>query len=66
MVFLCQVKYNNIGNKKYTKNTDWLILEIDTKDIDVLYTDPNSINGYYFLGNIRPENIKKVKEQSTI
>ena len=52
----------NMGGK-YNKNTDWILLEIDTGDIDVLYKDPNYVNGYYFLGNIHPDDIKIIKEE---
>lgn len=59
-------KDNNIyinGNKKYKKDTNLLILEIDNKDnvIKKLYKDPNYINGYYTLDNIPPKYIKVVK-----
>jgi hypothetical protein len=48
--------------RHYNKNTDWILFEIDTKDVDKLYKDPNS-TGYYFLGNIKPDNIKVIEEE---
>lgn len=46
-------------------NTNWIIYEIDTKDLNLLlYNDPNFINkGYYLLGNVPPMNIKVVLKE---
>jgi len=42
-------------NKKDKINTDWIIYEIDTKNIDKLYKDSNYIDkGYYIVDNINP------------
>ena len=50
----------NNPNKIYNKNTKWIIYEIDTKlsNINVLYKDPNYIDGYYYLNNIDSVSIK--------
>ena len=48
--------------KYYNKNTKWIIYKINTKDINKLYKDPNS-SGYYFLGNIKPENIEILEKE---
>lgn len=52
-------------NKIYTKNTKWVIYEIDTKlaNIETIYLDPNYIRGYYFLGNISKESIKVIDRE---
>lgn len=66
MNFYYQTEKDNIiynMNGKYNKNTQAVILEIDTNDINILYKDPNYINGYYFLGNIKPESIKILKNK---
>jgi hypothetical protein len=49
-----------LGNKKWRKNTKWIIYEIDNsgKNKIVLYKDPGYINGYYTLDNINPEFIE--------
>jgi len=58
---------NNINNPKgkYKKDTNWIIFEIDTKlaNIKKLYTDPNFINGYYYLENIPNNAIKIIEEE---
>ncbi len=48
------------SKKKYTKNTKWIIYEIDTKKagIEILYQDPNFLHGYYYLNNIPSNSIK--------
>lgn len=53
------VNLYTLGNKKYRKNTKWIIFEIDTEKagIDKLYKDPNYIDGYYYLNNIKPGSI---------
>lgn len=52
-------------NRKYNKNTKWIIFEIETNlsNIDTLYKDPNYINGYYCLDNITPNSIKIVDKE---
>lgn len=53
------VNFYTLGNKKYRKNTKWIIFEIDTEkaQIDKLYKDPNYIDGFYYLGGINPDSI---------
>ena len=51
-----------LGNKKYKKNTKWIIYEIDNNGID-LYKDPRYINGYYTLDNIKPNDIKEIERE---
>lgn len=45
--------------KNYSKNTKWVIYEIDTNlaHIKKLYKDPNYINGFYYLENISRESL---------
>ena len=54
-------------NKKriYDKNIKWIIYEIDTEigNIKRLYQDPNYINGYYYLDNIKKEAIRIIDEE---
>ena len=53
-----------LGNKKYKKNTKWIIYEIDNHDDDILlYKDPRYINGYYTLSNINPNDIKEKERE---
>jgi len=58
------VNLYTLGNKKYRKNTKWIIFEIDTEKahIDKLYKDPNYTDGYYYLGGIGPDSIT-IKEK---
>ena len=55
----------NNPNKIYNKNTKWIIYEIDTKlsNINVLYKDPNYIDGYYYLNNIESIGIKIAEKE---
>lgn len=65
-LYYSEEKDNNIyklGNKKYRKNTKWIIYEIDNTTNTTLYKDPRYINGYYTLENIKPENIKEIKRE---
>ena len=50
----------NNPKRKYNKNTKWVIYEIDSEKagINVLYKDPNFLNGYYYLKNIKKNSIK--------
>jgi hypothetical protein len=52
-------------NKNPKINTQWVIYEILTDDMDIkLYKDPNYLDkGYYLLGNIPPNNIKITQEE---
>ncbi len=58
------VNFYTLGNKKYRKNTKWIIFEIDTKrsNIDKLYKDPNYTDGFYYLNSISPDAIT-IKEK---
>lgn len=49
-----------VSKNKYSKKTDPIILKIIPKDIKKLYIDPNYINGYFTVDNIKPENIKLI------
>lgn len=51
-----------LGNKKYRKNTDWIIYEINVKDIN-LYKDPRYMNGYYILDNINKDYINIIEKE---
>ena len=56
------MKYDYVKRKNINKlnkiNTDWIIYEIDTKNIEKLYKDPNYIDkGYYIVDNINPKDI---------
>ncbi|MCK9415906.1 hypothetical protein M0Q97_04530 [Candidatus Dojkabacteria bacterium] len=56
------MKYDYVKRKNSNKlnkiNTDWIIYEIDTKNIEKLYKDPNYIDkGYYIVDNINPKDI---------
>ena len=51
-----------LGNKRYRKNTDWIIYEINVKDIN-LYKDPRYMNGYYILDNINKESINIIEKE---
>jgi hypothetical protein len=65
-LYYSEEKDNNIyklGNKKYRKNSKWIIYEIDNEKNIVLYKDPRYINGYYTLENINPENIKEIEKE---
>jgi hypothetical protein len=78
-IYLCSVPedcYNLIFNMKYDYdkrknlnnkdkiNTDWIIYEIDAKNIDKLYKDPNYIDkGYYVVDNINPKDISIYDEE---
>jgi hypothetical protein len=46
-------------NKKYNKDTKWILFEIDTDmaDIKTLYKDPNYIDGFYYLEIIPKDSI---------
>lgn len=50
----------SLGNKKYKKDTDPVIFEIDNSDGLELYKDPNFIGGYFTIDNILPDKISKV------
>ena len=50
------VNLYTLGNKKWRKNTKWIIFEIETSDIN-LYKDPRYKDGYYTLDNINPKTI---------
>ena len=52
-------------NKNKKINTQWIIYEITTYNIDLkLYKDPNYIDkGYYLIGNIPPNSIKIALEE---
>lgn len=52
-----------IGNKKWRKNTKWIIYEISSTEIKTLYKDPNYLNGYYTLDNISPSSIEVVDRE---
>jgi len=65
-LYYSEEKDNNVyklGNKKYRKNTKWIIYEINNVDEIILYKDPRYINGYYTLDNIKPENIKEIEKE---
>ena len=56
------MKYDYVKRKNINKlnkiNTDWIIYEIDTKNIEKLYKYPNYIDkGYYIVDNINPKDI---------
>jgi hypothetical protein len=51
-------------NKKDKINTDWIIYEIDAKNIEKLYKDPNYIDkGYYVVDNINTKDISIYDEE---
>ena len=52
-----------LNNKKYRKNTKWIIYEISNTSNLKLYKDPRYINGYYTLENINPQDIKEIKRE---
>ena len=58
---------NDIRNSKkiYNKNTKWIIFEIDSKPagINILYKDPNYLNGYYYLDFIKPISLKIIDKE---
>lgn len=49
------------GKKLYNKDITPVIYEVDGSIIDKLYKDPNYVDGYYTLNNIKSEYIKKIK-----
>lgn len=53
------------SGKKYNKNTNWIIFEIDTKlaGIEKLYKDPNYRDGYYYIDNINRKSIKVIDRE---
>jgi hypothetical protein len=51
-----------LGNKKYRKNTKWIIYKIKRK-VD-LYKDTRYDNGYYTMDNIDPSNISVVEYEN--
>jgi hypothetical protein len=60
------ILYSGKNPKKiYNKNTKWIIYEIDTElaDIKKLYKDPNYLNGYYYLENIKKESLSIVDKE---
>lgn len=68
MMYYSSEMDNNIyvkGKKKYKKNTNFVIFEIDNTDqfIKNLYKDPRYDNGYYVIDNIPPtyNNIQILK-----
>jgi hypothetical protein len=52
-----------LNNKKYRKNTKWILYEIDNTSNLKLYKDPRYINGYYTLDNINPQDIREIKRE---
>ncbi len=52
-----------LNNKKYRKNTKWIIYEISNTSNLKLYKDPRYINGYYTLDNINPQDIREIKRE---
>ena len=48
-----------LNNKKYRKDTKWIIYEISNTSNLKLYNDPR----YYTLENINPQDIKEVKRE---
>lgn len=52
-----------LGNKKYRKNSKWIIYEINNTENIILYKDSKYINGYYTMQNIKPEYIKEVERE---
>jgi hypothetical protein len=56
-------KRKNLNNKDKI-NTDWIIYEIDAKNIEKIYKDPNYIDkGYYLVDNINPKDISIYDEE---
>jgi hypothetical protein len=59
---IADMKYDYDFRKNINKldkiNIDWIIYEIDTKNIEKLYKDPNYIDkGYYIVDNINTKDI---------
>ena len=54
--------YFDIGNKKWKKNTEWVILETEVEKVK-LYNDPRYEDGFYILNNITPSKIKVFKSE---
>lgn len=46
-----------LGNKKWRKNTKWVVFEIKLNNNIILYKDPRYEGGYYTLDNINPKAI---------
>jgi len=49
------INHYELGNKKWRKNTKWIIYKIKGKYR--LYKDPRYLDGFYTMENINPENI---------
>lgn len=56
--------FNKIGClnliNQFDPNKSWTLLEIDTKDIKTIYTDPDYIDGCWTYENINPSNIQVI------
>ena len=51
------VNLYRLGNKKWRKNIEWIIFEIDNTSNIKLYKDTRYVNGYYTMDNISPDII---------
>lgn len=59
------IRNPNNPKGKYNKNTKWVIYEIDSNSAGIkkLYSDPNYLNGYYYLDNINRKSIKIIDKE---
>lgn len=53
-----------VSNRENKINTNWIIYEIDTKDLNLkLFKDPNYKLGYYLIDNIPTHKLKIIEEE---
>lgn len=57
------INYFDLGNKKWKKNTKWVILEFQVEEAK-MYHDPRYEDGFYILNNISPDKIKIFKSEN--